>query len=173
MEQVTKLETVVASWYRQLPFHLPEGGRKWLSENVWWIVIIGVVSSALGALGSLRVFMWANQSWMFDGITYYGARPSWTPILISLLFTVAVIVLEAMAISPLKNGKKRGWDLLFIAMLVSLLGAALSAVLLLDPFSLIGSVIGFAIGGFFLFEIHDRYAKIPTVKKVETPQNKA
>ena len=174
MEYVKKLEVTLASWYRQLPFHLPVGGRKWLTENVWWLVIIGVVLSILSVLATVRTYLWVLE--LNSGITgnMYYVRPadttSFTTYLwISMIFAIPAIVLEIMAISPLKAQLKRGWNVIFIAMLLGLLGSIVTALITLNIASLIGAVVGFAIGAFFLFEIHENYLVKQPISKVEAP----
>lgn len=160
MEYTKKLEATLAGWYKKVPFHFPPNGRKWLTENVWWLVLIGVVLSVLGLFAAVKGMMYVNDiTSQYEAIAgYYGVRnSSWnynTAIWVSIIFGIVILVVEALAIKPLKALKKRGWDLLFLAMLVSALSAVVSAVLNYSFGSLIGAAIGFAIGGYFLFEIH-------------------
>lgn len=176
MEYVKKVEVTMAGWFKQVPFHLPAGARKWLSENAWWLVLIGVVLSALSILASVRTYLWAEQvtNQYRDLALSYGVTPASTSALdmtavwVSLVLFAAVVVLEVMAINPLKNQKKRGWDLLFMALLVSALSSVVSAVLSVSFAGLLGAAIGLAIGGYFLFEIHDRFTQVRTAKKSGT-----
>ncbi|MDB5165848.1 MAG: hypothetical protein JWM00_738 [Candidatus Saccharibacteria bacterium] len=175
MELVKKLEVTLAGWYKQVPFHLPVGGRKWLSENVWWIVLIGVIAGALSIIASVQAFLWAEQvSRQYrESVLYYGITPTvndsmaMTVVWVSVLFYVAVIVLELLAISPLRARKKRGWNLLFLAMLVSAISGVVIAVLQTSVGSLLGTALGLAIGGYFLFEIHSHFGGAQTVKKAK------
>ena len=160
MEFITKLETTLAGWYKQVPFHLPPSARKWLTVNVWWLVLVGVVLSVLGLVSALKGMMYMNEvASQYEAIAgYYNVRDSsWnynTALWVSVVFSLVIVVIEATAIQPLKSLKKRGWDLLFLAMLVSALSAIVGAVLSYSLGSLIGAAIGLAIGGYFLFEIH-------------------
>lgn len=175
MEFVKKLETTLAGWYKQVPFHLPAGGRKWLSENVWWLVLIGAVLSALGIIVSVQAYWWGQQviDRYRDVSLYYGVGQvtnttmDMTAVWVGVVFYVAVILLEVMAISPLKNRQKKGWNLLFMAMLVGAVAAVVSAVLALNFSSLISTAVGLVIGGYFLFEIHDSYSAARAAKKAE------
>jgi hypothetical protein len=160
MEFMKKLETTLAGWYKQVPFHFPPNGRKWLTENVWWLVLIGVVVSVLALVSMFKLMMYANDlTSQYQAIAgYYGVRDkSWSynaALWLSVVFGVVILVIEAMAIQPLKALRARGWYLLFAAMLVGAVAAVVNAVVSYDLSSLIGAVIGFAVGGYFLFEIH-------------------
>ena len=173
MEFMKKLETTLAGWYKQVPFHFPPNGRKWLTENVWWLVLIGVVMSILALIGAFKLMMYGNELVsQYQAVAgYYGVRDSsWnynTAIWVGIIFGLAILVIEAMAIQPLKALRARGWYLLFAAMLVGALSAVVSAVLNYDLGSLIGAVIGFAIGGYFLFEIHPFGPRKATTTKTD------
>lgn len=76
----------------------------------------------------------------------------------ALVFGAAGIIIEAMAISPLKVGRKKGWDLMFMAMLVGVLGGLISAVLSVRLFDIVFQAIGLFIAGYFLFEVRNYFA---------------
>ena len=179
MELVKKLEGTLAGWYKQVPFHLPAGGRKWLASNVWWLVLIGVVLGILSVFASVQAAFWAQQvtNTYSAAIAYYGIAPTantslnMTSLWVSILFFAAIVVLELMAISPLKAQKKRGWNLLFLTMLLSATSSVVSAVLQMSPMGLIGAAIGLAIGGYFLFEIHESFNGARAAKKTEAPKS--
>ena len=54
MQQLQSLEQALAGVFKDAP-HLPKGFRVWVVENAWWLVLIGVVLSVLGATGLLLV----------------------------------------------------------------------------------------------------------------------
>jgi len=63
------------------------------------------------------------------------------------------VVLEAMAITPLKAKQKRGWDLLFLVSLVTFTGAVLNALITGNINHIFGLIIGTLVGLYVLFEI--------------------
>lgn len=172
---VRKLETTLAGWFKQVPFHLPAGGRTWLTNNAWWIVLVGAILSALAALASVQAYLWAEgvTRQYRDAVAYYGITPAagssldMTAVWVSLAFYVAVILLEVMAISPLKRRQKKGWDLMFMAMLVSALSGVVAAVLTVSVSGLLGTTVGLAIGGYFLFEVHSNFSKAHSAKEAK------
>lgn len=175
MELVKKLEGTLAGWYKQVPFHLPTGGRRWLAANVWWLVLVGVVLGVFSVIAAVQAVMWAQHTTQLysDAIAYYGIAPAtnngldMTALWVSILFFAAMVVLELMAVSPLKAQKKRGWNLLFLTMLLSAVSSVASAVLQMSPMSLVSAALGLAIGGYFLFEIHENFSGVRTAKKTE------
>ncbi|HUC79057.1 MAG TPA: hypothetical protein VMQ58_02340, partial [Candidatus Saccharimonadales bacterium] len=78
-------------------------------------------------------------------------------IYISIALLILTIVVEVMAISPLKELKKKGWDLLFLAYLISIAWGVISAILNIDISSLISAVISAVIGAYLLFEIKSHF----------------
>ncbi len=150
---------------KKQPLQLPLGARKWIAENSWWLAIIGGVLSLWGAWS-----FWQLGQYL-SGLTQvtnelarlYGANYTtdlgfmWYVALAGLVVQGALLLL---AVSPLKNMKKSGWDLLFYVSLVSLVvGLVYVFVPGYGLGSLIGSVLGAAISWFFLFQIRSRFVK--------------
>jgi hypothetical protein len=167
MELVHSIEKMAESWFKQAP-HLPKGGRDWLASNVWWLVIIGVVVSAWGLLLLLPILfgvsLLSSSIGMMSGVgSYVGLFmvSAW----VSFAFGVLTLIVEAMAIKPLQDKKKKGWDLMFLAVLLSAVSSVVSIVLTANPMGIIGAVIGLLIGGYFLFEIRDHFVAGAKAKK--------
>ena len=59
-------------------------------------------------------------------------------------------VLYLMAFTPLRNRRKKGWDLLYYAFLLNMVIALLQ-------FNILGLIIGFLIGGWILFQVRPKY----------------
>lgn len=158
MESIRKLESTVAQWYEKAP-HLPVKGQVWLAKNIWWIGLIGVVLGAFGVVSVLAVTFWASTA-----IGVYGGAAgvvvgslAFVAVLVALVFSILLLVLLAMAIMPLKEGKKKGWDLLFICVLLNLASTVVGFLLSFNIGSLLAGVISVAITGYFLFEIHSYF----------------
>lgn len=158
MESVRKLETIVAEWFRNAP-HLSLRGREWLAQNIWWISLIGV---ALGTFGILIVL--AATFGVSTVISVYGGPVgvvvgslAFIAVLITLAFSIFVIVLLAIAVMPLRTGKKKGWDLLFISMLLSVASVVVGFLLTFNLGSLLVGVVSAAIFSYFLFEIRSYF----------------
>jgi hypothetical protein len=158
METLHKLEGVVASWYKGMP-HLPENFRKWLADNIWWLVLIGVILGFLVTIPAFGVLLFGGAiltaSYGVSGGNEYGAVFVWA--LLALLFVVADLVLSALAIAPLKAHRKLGWSLLFLVVLLNVLSTILMFIANFQFGALISGLLGAAIGGYFLFEIRDRF----------------
>lgn len=165
MQQLSSLEQALAGAFKDLP-HLPKGFRDWLVENAWWLVIIGVVLGAIGVLGLLPTLFVGSAI-----VGYYAGAAAGSSVMISGLVSIAVLVatviIEAMAIQPLKAKKKHGWDLLFLASLIGIVGSLVGAVVGGNVVGgIIGTVIGAAIGFYVLFELRGHYLAV----KQESPK---
>lgn len=169
MDTIRKLETKMASWYAGLP-HLPAGFRTWLSVNAWWLTLIGAIICGISALVIIAtVFSVGVLLSIFAG--GIGTIIGGFLFIISLLsttFLVISVVLAAMAISPLKAMRKKGWMLLFIILLIEVVQLVMSSVFSLDLFGLVWGLFMAGIGGYVLFEIRDFYGKVPTVSHKAT-----
>lgn len=174
MDFLAKLERAVHKWFKGLP-HLPVAGRKWLGENVWWLVLIVAVISALSVLFQL-VGVLANLSLLgAPALSYYaaGSFVAWSIVLglVSIVFTALIGLIMALAITPLKNKQKKGWVLLFAGLLVNAIWVVINAVLSLSVFSFIVSILFgalfLAVAAYFVFEIHGEFAHVERSKGVK------
>lgn len=175
MEILSKLERTVLGWLKSVP-HLPTNARKWLGDNVWWIAVIGAVLGGIGVLG-LIIALFGNISTLSSPfVSYYASATfiTWLIIqtIIGLVFAVIEFLLLAFAITPLKEKQKKGWVLLFAVWLVGAVSVVVNAILTLNPFSFITSIIfgalWLALSGYFLFEIHSQFAHVERSKGVKS-----
>jgi len=174
MNLLSKLERTINGWLKDVP-HLPSNVRKWLGDNVWWIVVIGTVLSGIAVLGLLGAIFTHLGSLGSPVMSYYASSTFVGLLLLNaivgLVFTGIEFALMALAISPLKAKQKKGWVLIFAAWLVSIIGMIVGAVLTLNPLSFVGNLIfgtiWIAITAYFLFEIHGEFAHVERSKGVK------
>lgn len=157
METLHKLENTAGGWFKGAP-HLPVNARKWLADNVWWIVIVGVVLAAFGLAALLPVLFGASV--LTSSLAAYAGVDTARVMLaawVGVAFLAAVVVVELMAVTPLKEKKKAGWDYLFLALLLSIVSSVVGLVITYDFSNVIGAVLTALIGGYFLFEIRGHF----------------
>ncbi len=165
MDFLTKLEKTVLGWFKAIP-NLPVAGQKWLGDNVWWIALIGAILTGLGVLVSVLGLFALMAMLGSVAATYYTTTTvtSWAIVtgVIGLAFSVLEGILLAVAVQPLKEKQKKGWVLLFAAWLVVIISIIINAILTLNFFSFIVSVlfgaVWVAISGYFLIQIHGQFA---------------
>ena len=174
MELVRKLETMLVEQYKKAP-HLPVNGQKWLAENAWWIVLVGVVISVFAMMGVLSFLALAMFGLSLGGAMLgagYGAAVGmavggvlFVTTLVALALYIVVAVLLGMAVSPLKAMKKRGWDLVFLVAVVNAVVVVVTNVLSADLVGLIFGLLWAAVGAYFLFEVRSRFVGTKPVAK--------
>ncbi|HEY0965508.1 MAG TPA: hypothetical protein VGE13_03455 [Candidatus Saccharimonadales bacterium] len=152
---VENIEKSGVEMFKQAP-HLPKNVRDWITNNAWWIVLIGVILSILSVLSLVPILAGASViNSMYAAYAPYAAASNGNFIIaawVSLIFLAVVVYLEAMAIKPLQAKTKRGWDLVFLAFLVSIASSLVNFVITMQVSSLLGIVLAVVIGGYFLFE---------------------
>lgn len=176
MATASNLESTIGGWYKKAP-HLPKNAQKWLAENVWWLALIGAVLSVLGLFAivplllvalSLSAAVTPYMSVYAPGYAYAGL--GWLSIMISSIGYIVTTILLVMAIGPLKERAKRGWNLLFWSFLINFALTIVADIVALNFLALVGALIGAAIGGYLLFEIHGYFGvkhKAHTAPKAE------
>ena len=167
MKALKSLEMSLVKATKDLP-HLPKGLTTWLVENAWWLVLIGVV------IGVIAVFPLIGAVMLVGGVSAvylglgYGAMylvSSW----VSLAVLVATIIIEGIAIQPLQVKQKRGWNLLFAASLLGVVGSLVSAFIAGNIFGgIFTAAITAAISLYVLFELRPHYVGAPV--KVVSPK---
>ena len=175
MQTVIKLELKIAEWYQTLP-RLPEASRKWIAANIWWITLVGVILGAIAILSIITATFFAGAALsVYGGII--GAAIGGI-ILLGVLtfigFMAVSVTLGAMAVGPLKSMRRRGWLLLFVALLIQVAEHIVSFVFNWNLFSLVWSLFLTAVFGYFLFEIRGFYGNpaVPTLKGRVAPKVK-
>jgi hypothetical protein len=163
MELITKLEATLAEWYKGIP-HLPKKGRDWLRANIWWIVLIWAIVDAFAVVMTIiGSFLTALGLTVFGGVV--GAFIAGPFVIIQLLGVAATLVeavLLFMAVNPLQAHVKRGWRLVFIALLISAALAVINQIGQVLVFNIVGLLWGLlwaAALGYFLFEIRDEFTE--------------
>jgi uncharacterized membrane protein YhaH (DUF805 family) len=168
MDSLKQFESTVEGWLKPLP-HLPSIWRKWLGENIWWLTIIGVVLEAFAAMELYHISTASDPISRF--VSQYGlSTDGWTnSVMMSMTLIVLTGVLMALAVSPLKEYKKRGWDLLFLTVIVSVSSDLVVSIIdfnlvRLIP-SLISAAISFFVGMYLLFEIRSHFNTATVIDK--------
>jgi hypothetical protein len=174
MEYLSQLERTIHGWFKAVP-HLPPGSQKWLADNVWWIAAVGAVLTGITALGFFVNTMGELAALNNPFVLHYASTSfaTWviTKMIISTIFIAIECVLLALAIAPLKEKQKNGWNLLFASLLVSALAVFVNAFLTLNAFAFITNIIfgalWLAIYAYLIFEIHGQFSHVERSKGVK------
>lgn len=172
MDSIKQLEQKVETWVKPIP-HLPASWRNWVSENIWWITLIAAILSIMGVFTTLSAMFSVMSLFGFaSGVYGYVAPVNNFWWMISAMVSVASLVLmaaiSAMAVNPLKSHQKKGWDLLFLILVINTVLTGVSILINFNFFAFIPSVIGTGISAFisayFLFEIRSYFVKSASKK---------
>lgn len=133
---------------KQAP-QLPGNWKEFIVKIAPYLAIIGVIfgiPAVLTLLGFGAFFVPMGTIYgVASGRPFLGAG-----YLISVFFLIAVMILEALSISPLFKRSKTGWNYMYYA---TLLGAVQNLI----SFNLTGLVIGTLIGLYLLFQVRGLY----------------
>jgi hypothetical protein len=166
MAAVADLEKALNDVFVKKAPALPENAKKWIVEYLPWINVV------LGLLSLWAVYtLWHWARWTSDWVDYansltamYGGSPistnRWT---VGIWLGLVVLLVEALvyllAFPALKARKKNGWNLLFYA---ALLNVVYGVVLMFTDYggfgSFLASLVGSAVGLYFLFQIRSHYS---------------
>ena len=165
-----KLDEVLV---KKAAYKLPENFKKGLVTALPWLALLGGILSLLGAWGVYQIVSWAS-SWM--GVAnelgstygyYTGYSASFGPLLwVSLVLLIVEAVISFMAFNPLKEKKKRGWDLMYWLALINVAYAVVYLIAAPNIMQFVFSLLCSAIGLYFLFQVRSHY--LGTTTSTET-----
>lgn len=150
MNTLQTLESKIDQLYSHVP-QLPLGGKRWLGNNIWWIVLIFAIFGVFGTLQTAGSLVAALLRKNHTDI-YLNTATSLSPItlIISLISSITTTTLYFVALSPLMNKRKRGWNLVFYAQLFDIVVSVVTLVLTVisgsSAFITIIVVLGFIVG---------------------------
>jgi hypothetical protein len=168
MHLLLRLEKRILQLVKDTP-HLPPEAEKWLGRNIWIIVM---VLSIISAVALFYLFIdWVAFVRAFNdprGVLYsYGGISEWRIArdVTGFILSALVLVLTFSAVKPLKSESKKGWVLLFVAWLLAFTAFVLNALLSFNAFTFILVLLTGAtfalISGYVLFEVHAYFDKKP------------
>ncbi|MDQ6482181.1 hypothetical protein [Dyadobacter sp. LHD-138] len=121
----------------------PDNVKELLVQYGPYLILIGAI---LGLLGLLAAFGIGGAA-IGLGLAAYGSGFSFY---VGIVLAAVMMIMYLMAFSPLRARKKAGWNLMYYALLLSLISNLLQLAILAV---IIGGVLGFWV----LFQIRDKY----------------
>ena len=147
MNSLNQLGKTLDEYYAKLPA-LPKGVNDFIvSVAPWLALIFGVLAilSGVAAFGILSAF---SPVAVVAGAGGFAI----TAILASVVL-LAQGVIELLAFQPLKANKQKGWNLMFLSVILSVL----SSVVTLHVGSVVSGLLGGLIGYYFLYQVKSYY----------------
>ncbi|MFZ1249932.1 MAG: hypothetical protein WAR37_00565 [Candidatus Microsaccharimonas sp.] len=174
MNILSKLERTLLTWFKEIP-QLPTSLKQWLGANAWWIAVVGALFSGISVLWLVITLLGNIAALDGSSVSYYASTTfiTWTIVTtsVSLAFTILECLFLSLSVTPLKNMQKKGWVLLFATWLLTAVSVVTEAILSLNPFSFVLSLlfgaIWIAVAGYFLYQIHGQFAHVERSKGVK------
>ncbi len=135
-----ELEGIFLLKFPAFPEELKEGIAKYGPYVSLILAILGLIALlGVGGLGS--VFFGLGGGTYGVGFKFY----------ISIIVGIITSIMYIMAFTPLKARKKSGWNMLYYATLVTLVGS-------LIQLQILSLIIGGIIGFYILFQVREKYS---------------
>lgn len=164
MSALKSLETNLDDIFVKNAPPLPSNAKKIIVEYLPYINLVLGVLSLLAAWSLYNAAHTVNTLIDYANTlgASYGAKASVSHLTFTVWLAVAVLAVEAVlyiaAFSGTKARRKSGWDLLFYALLVNIAYGIVAAFTDYGGVGrLLGSLLGSAIGFYFLFQIRGSY----------------
>lgn len=148
--QLQGLEGFFDTYLREKsPFQFPAKGREWIVQYGPWISLALLILGAIVLIPAIILMLGLTAVTVPYQVaagtihnTIYGT--------VGMLFSLAVLVIEGIAIPALLKRSMSGWKLLYYAGLLSAVGQIISL-------NLFGALLSLVIGMFILFQIRSYY----------------
>lgn len=141
---LNQLEDTLDEYLIKKAPELPTGVKEFIVQFGPWITLILLILAAPALLALLGIGAILTPFSFVGGV---GAGFSY---IITIVFSIVIIVLEAMAIPGLFSRSRKGWNLLYYSTLLSGLQSLLTM-------NLFGLVIGTLISLYLLFQVKSYY----------------
>lgn len=171
MSSLDQLEKELQKLSKSAPA-LPANGKKALVE---WVPWINLVAGIFALLSAYWLWHWAHRaSDAIDAVNklsqVYGggdvvSNHFGLTVWLALIALIVQGVVMLMAFTPLKEHKKRGWDLLFYGILLNFVYGVVVAFSDYGSSHLFSSLVGVVIGLYLLFQIRDSYVSKAAASK--------
>ena len=169
MKFVGAIEKQLNRLYEKVP-HLPKDVTTWLKTNSWWLSLALVIWVAVVVWDMVKLLRTTSELGKYYGISYAtGVQDAQFTAVILIATGAAAAVFVARAITDLKAMQKRGWDNLFIAMLIFGLGNILGALVVAAAGELFFALIILAAELYLVFSIRQYFVPAESVKKKPAP----
>lgn len=140
------LEHWLAPVFEKTP-HLPHNARQTLASIAPWLALI------FGILGLIGIISMGGIGMILSFHMYWGG--SAFPFLIAMLIGLVTSILDLLAFKPLRDMRKRGWNLIFYGILLSALSTVLNIFFMGDVS--LGGILGVLLSLWLLFEVRGIY----------------
>jgi uncharacterized BrkB/YihY/UPF0761 family membrane protein len=121
MDSLHKLINSTEKWLNFAP-KFPKRLSTWLAKYLWVFTLLGAIGMALSIYGLLEAAK-TQDIFSYDyEKQYFGSS-----IVFLAGYAVQTVVL-ALAVQPLKLGRKQGWDYLFLAIVITAITSIVSTV---------------------------------------------
>lgn len=174
MDTMDKFEDTVASWHTKFP-HLSDRARGWLADNLWWLALIVVIFGIAAVMIVLSMSLLASMvlAGMAGIVGATAGNIIMVFVAISMMLTIVNAVLLALAVSPLRRKDYRGWRYLFVVILLNLAASITKVLFDFKLSSLVMSLLLSVLAAYLIFEVRDRFAKVPAVTHVPVREAKS
>lgn len=158
-----KLEQILNELFtKKVSYQIPPNGREVIVKAMPWVALIGGALTLLGTWGILA----ALTNPLVNVAVGYGFSgnilfTSW----LSLLLFIAEAVALFVAVKPLKQQQRLGWNIIYWLTLLSLAYTVINFFIYFDILTLIFSLAFLAIGLYILFQIRSHYLGVSATPK--------
>ncbi len=162
MNAINSLESRLARLYAKTP-SLPRDVRRWIGLNAWWVILVIAIITSLVLLVAVPGILILAGSSQYSTIYPNVNVPLTTVItgaIINIVFSLVSVILLYMAIGPLRAQRRRGWELLFLNELLSVLAAIDAFIAVIQTMNfpgLILSLLVVAVEFYLLFQIRAEF----------------
>ena len=145
--QLRSWSKMLDTYYVKLP-SLPNGATDFIVSVAPWLALIFGVLAILGGIAAFGLLSVLSPFAAVAGAGQYA----FSGVLASLVLLVQGVI-ELMSFSPLKARKERGWDLMFLSLVLGVV----SSLFYLNVFTVVSSIFWSLVGYYFLYQVKSHY----------------
>lgn len=152
---IKKLEEKVMELNNKLP-QLPTSTQVSLARFFWILAILAIVLNVMGIIAVLGIGAISNLVLFSTGFGYMTVN-IWIMVITGVIGMGITVVMELIALKPLKAKKYRGWYISFCAVWLGLIFSIIYDIFSHSFGSIFQSVIRLAISLYLLAQVRDHF----------------
>lgn len=137
-------------------FQLPDNFKTGIANYLWLLTILSIILNILAIMAILGIGALSGALLYGTGLGYFTFK-IWLIVLSGVIGTAIVVIIEILAVKPLKNKLYRGWHLMLCAICLQVVFTIVYLIASMSFSDFLRSLLNLAISLYFLAQTREHF----------------